>query len=78
VKRISAILDVIVKQILGRGTIKNQLSTAVVCLMMRMEKAIMLEGILLLNAFLKFLHVHLTVILQALLKLLEAAVFELG
>jgi hypothetical protein len=46
--------------------------------MMRMEKAIMLEGILLLNAFLKFLHVHLTVILQALLKLLEAAVFELG
>ena len=45
---------------------------------MRMEKAIMLEGILLSNAFFKFLHVHLTVILQVLLKLLEADVFELG
>jgi hypothetical protein len=58
--------------------IKNQLSTAVVCLITRMEKAIMLEGILLSNAFFKFLHVRLMVILQVLLKLLEADVFELG
>jgi hypothetical protein len=43
-----------------------------------MEKAIMLEGILLSNAFFKFLHVCLMVILQALLKLLEADIFELG
>jgi hypothetical protein len=44
-----------------------------------MEKAIMLEeGILLSNAFFKFLHLCLTVILQVLLKLLEADVFELG
>jgi hypothetical protein len=72
------VLDVIAKQILGRGTIENQLSMAVVCLITRMENAIMLEGILLSNAFFKFLHVRLTVILQVLLKLLEADVFELG
>jgi hypothetical protein len=75
---ISTILDIIAKQILGRGMIENQLSTAVVCLITRMEKAIMLEGILLSNAFFKFLHVCLTVILQVLLKLLEADIFELG
>ena len=74
---VGSILDVLVKKILGRGMVKNELSLMVVHLIMWMEEAIMLEGILFLNALHVFLLHSLVVMGQALLKLLEADAMEL-
>jgi hypothetical protein len=60
------------------GKVKNLLSLVVMCLIMRMEKAIMLEGFLLPNAVFIFLLKCHTVIPQAILKLLKFDIFELG
>ena len=74
---VSSILDVLAKKILCRGTVKNELSSAVMRLVTRMEEAIMLKGILFLNDLIVFLLHCPAVIGQALLKLLEADTVEL-
>jgi hypothetical protein len=74
---VGSILDVLMRKILGRRMVKNELSLMVVHLIMWMEEAIMLEGILFLNALHVFLLHCLVVMGQALLKLLEVDAVEL-